>query len=42
LRRPILENFDVFDRWDVDEKDRPERREEFRAKMRDEIRQRLV
>jgi hypothetical protein len=41
-RYPILENFNVFDRWDVDEKERPARREEFREKMRDEIRQRLV
>jgi hypothetical protein len=41
-RYPILENFNVFDRWDVDEKERPARREEFREKMRDEIRQRLA
>ena len=41
-RHPILENFNVFDRWDVNEKDRPARREAFRAKMRDEIRQRLA
>ena len=41
-RYPILENFNVFDRWDVDEKDRPARRQEFREKMRDEIRQRLA
>jgi hypothetical protein len=41
-RHPILENFNIFDRWDFDEKERPARREAFRAKMRDEIRQRLV
>ena len=41
-RYPILENFNVFDRWDVDEKDRPARREAFREKMRDEIRERLA
>lgn len=40
-RHPILENFNIFDRWDVDEKERPARREAFRQKMRDEIRQRL-
>jgi hypothetical protein len=39
---PIPENFNVFDRWDVDEKERPARRQEFREKMRDEIRQRLA
>ena len=41
-RHPILENFNVFDRWDVDEKERPARREAFREKMRNEIRERLV
>jgi hypothetical protein len=41
-RHPILENFNVFDRWDVDEKDRPARRAAFREKMRGEIRQRLA
>jgi hypothetical protein len=40
-RHPILENFNVFDRWDVDEKERPARRAAFREKMRDEIRERL-
>jgi hypothetical protein len=40
-RYPILENFNVFDRWDIDEMERPARRQEFREKMRDEIRQRL-
>ena len=39
---PILENFNIFDRWDVDEKERPARREAFRDKMRDEIRERLA
>jgi hypothetical protein len=41
-RYPILENFNVFDRWDIDEMQRPARRQEFREKMRDEIRQRLA
>jgi hypothetical protein len=40
-RHPILENFNIFDRWDVDERERPARREAFREKMRDEIRERL-
>jgi len=40
-RHPILENFNIFDRWDVDEKERPARRQAFREKMRDEIRERL-
>lgn len=40
-RHPILDDFNIFDRWDVDEKERPARKEAFRAKMRDEIRQRL-
>ena len=41
-RHPILENFNIFDRFDIDEKDRPARREAFREKMRDEIRRRLA
>jgi DNA-binding transcriptional regulator YiaG len=41
-RHPILENFNIFDRWDVDAKDRPARREAFREKMRNEIRERLA
>jgi hypothetical protein len=41
-RHPILDNFNIFDRWDVDEKERPARRQAFREKMRDEIRQRLA
>ena len=40
-RHPILENFNIFDRFDIDEKDRPARREAFREKMRDEVRERL-
>jgi len=40
-RHPILENFNIFDRWDVDEKERPARKAEFREKMRNEIRERL-
>jgi hypothetical protein len=40
-RHPILENFNVFDRHDVREHDRPARKAEFREKMRDEVRRRL-
>ena len=40
-RYPILENFNVFDRFNIPEQDRPARREEFRQKMRDEVRSRL-
>jgi hypothetical protein len=40
-RHPILENFNVFDRFDIDEKERPARREAFREKMREEVRRRL-
>jgi DNA-binding transcriptional regulator YiaG len=40
-RYPILENFNVFDRFNIPEAERPARREEFREKMRDEIRERL-
>src|SRR3954468_15959805 len=36
-RYPILEKFDVFDRHDVAEKERPARRAEFRSRMRDEV-----
>ena len=39
---PILENFNVFDRWDVPEGERPERRAQFRESMRDEVRHRLA
>jgi hypothetical protein len=38
---PILENFDVFDRFNIPESQRPARREEFREKMRNEVRRRL-
>ena len=40
-RHPILENFNVFDRFNIPESERPARREEFREKMRDEVRERL-
>ena len=40
-RHPILENFNVFDRFDIPEKDRPARREAFREMMRQEVRRRL-
>jgi len=40
-RYPILEKFNVFDRHDIDEKERPARRAEFRNKMREEVLERL-
>jgi hypothetical protein len=40
-RHPILENFNVFDRFNIPENERPARRQEFREKMRDELRRRL-
>jgi hypothetical protein len=40
-RHPILENFDVFDRFDIPESERPARREAFREQMRGEVRRRL-
>jgi hypothetical protein len=40
-RYPILENFNVFDRFNIAEKDRPARREAFREMMRNEVRRRL-
>jgi len=40
-RYPILENFNIFNRHNIDESERPARREAFREKMRDEVRQRL-
>src|SRR3954453_13866858 len=40
-RYPILEKFDVFDRHDVREEDRPAKRAAFRQQMRDEARRRL-
>jgi hypothetical protein len=38
---PILENFNVFDRFNIAESERPARREAFREQMRDEVRRRL-
>jgi hypothetical protein len=38
---PILEKFNVFDRYDVDVKDRPARKAAFREKMREDVRRRL-
>ena len=40
-RYPILEKFNVFDRHDVAEKDRPVARAQFRSKMREEVLERL-
>jgi hypothetical protein len=40
-RYPILEKFNVFDRHDIAEKDRPARRAEFRSKIRVEVLERL-
>ena len=40
-RYPIMENFNVFDRHNVRESERPARREAFREQMRDEVRRRL-
>jgi len=40
-RYPILDNFNIFDRHDVPESERPARREAFREQMRDEVRRRL-
>jgi hypothetical protein len=40
-RYPILENFNVFDRFNIAEKQRPARREAFREQMRAEVRRRL-
>jgi len=40
-RHPILENFNIFDRFNIDENERPARREEFREKMRADVRRRL-
>ena len=41
-RHPILEKFNVFDRFNIPDNERPARREEFREKMRDEVRRRLA
>jgi len=40
-RHPILDNFNIFDRYNVPETERPARREAFREQMRDEVRRRL-
>ena len=40
-RYPILENFNIFDRFDIAECERPARREAFREQMRGEVRRRL-
>jgi len=40
-RYPILEKFDVFDRHDIDAKERPALRAEFGNKLRAEVRERL-
>lgn len=40
-RYPILENFNIFDRFYIDEKERPARREAFREMMRNEVRRRI-
>ncbi len=40
-RYPILEKFNVFDRYDVAEKDRPARKQAFREQIRDDVRRRL-
>jgi hypothetical protein len=40
-RYPILENFNVFDRFNIPESERPARREAFRERMRDEVRRRI-
>ncbi|MGQ0684434.1 hypothetical protein [Bradyrhizobium sp.] len=40
-RYPILEKFNVFDRHDVNEKDRPALRAEFRNRLREEVLERL-
>jgi hypothetical protein len=40
-RHPILENFNVFERFNIPENQRQARREEFREKMKDDVRSRL-
>lgn len=40
-RYPIPDKFNVFDRHDIDAKERPARRAELRDRMRDEVRERL-
>ena len=41
-RYPILESFNVFHRFDIDEKDRPARMAEFRKMMQKEVLRRLA
>ena len=41
-RHPILEKFNVFDRFNIPENERPARREEFREKMRESVRSGLA
>ena len=41
-RYPILDMFNVFDRHDVAEKDRPARRQAFREQMRGDVRRRIA
>jgi hypothetical protein len=41
-RHPILEKFNVFDRFNIPENERPARKQEFREKMREEARRRLA
>ena len=40
-KHPVLESFNVFDRFDVREQDRPARRAEFREQMKEEVKRRL-
>ena len=40
-RYPILEMFNVFDRHDVPERERPARRQAFREQMRSDVRRRI-
>lgn len=39
---PILEKFNVFDRYDVPVKERPARKAQFREQMREDVRRRLA
>jgi hypothetical protein len=39
---PILEKFNVFDRYDVPVQERPARKAQFREQMREDIRRRLA
>jgi hypothetical protein len=39
---PILEKFNVFDRYDVPVQERPARKAQFREQMREDIRRRLT